>query len=251
MKTTASSTILSLALIATTLVLNSGRVFADTPNASTRSATSLEVAWELLLGREPESTRAILQLAKTPAETIAFMAERLHPVSLTTDRLQSLLDDLRSPDGDVWQPAFRELEYFDPRLASGLEELVELDEMKTSPARNRLVAVLSGRKIESTADYKYITLRPVGDDGFNFCGSDNPDTCGSSWWAEHKVELLNRVYGNPKHEWTRVVRAICLLESFGTPDAMAIIERLSEGHPDAQPTRVAIDALTKAERAEP
>ncbi|TWT79563.1 hypothetical protein CA13_09670 [Planctomycetes bacterium CA13] len=249
MKTTTSSTILSLALIATTLVLYSGRVFADTPNASMNSETSLEAAWELLLGSDPESTRAILQLAQTPAQTLAFVAERLHPVSLTTDRLQSLLDDLRSPDGEVWQAAFRELEYFDPRLASGLEELVELDEMKTSPARNRLVAVLSGRKIKRIADYKYITLRPVRDDGFNFFGSNNPDRGGHSWWAEHKIErLISGTSGNPKHEWTRIIRAICLLESFGTPESMAIIERLSEGHPDAQPTRIALGALAGSEK---
>lgn len=225
-------------------------ILAGDQSKSPDAGRSVETNWEALLGREPESTRAILQLAKTPGETIKFLAERLQPLKLTDDRLETLLGDLQSSDDGVWQSAFQELEYFDPRLASGLEDLLRLDSMNQAPARNRLVAVLSGRTTENIINYKTISLRPVGDDGFNFIGSDNLAPGGSSWWAEHKLERLNEVYSTQKHEWTRIVRAICLLESFGTPESLAIIKRLSEGHPDAQPTRVALEVLADDENAE-
>ena len=39
------------------------------------------------------------------------------------------------------------------------------------------------------------------------------------------------------------MRTIVLLEHFGTPEAVAILEDMATGHPDAQPTKVARDAL--------
>ena len=36
-----------------------------------------------------------------------------------------------------------------------------------------------------------------------------------------------------------------LLEHFGTPGAVAILKEMATGHPDAQPTRVARDALAR------
>jgi hypothetical protein len=250
MKPATSIVSLALTAIVAVLFLNGLVVFADDSGVSANTERSIETSWKSLRGHEPESTRAILQLAKTPSETIAFFAERLQPLNLTGDRLHLLLGDLQSSDDDVWQSAYQELQYFDPRLALKIDELLELDSMKRSPGRNRLAAILIGCGIKNTADWKFITLRPVSDDEFNFCCSDNPDTCGANYWGESKIDRLSGRGGNPKPEWTRIARAICLLESFGTPEAMEIIKRFSTGHPEAQPTRVALAVLTGNQKAE-
>ena len=69
------------------------------------------------------------------------------------------------------------------------------------------------------------------------------DGSGGSWWAESEVGRLNHTHGNPKPEWTRLVRALALLESFGTDKAIATVREMASGHPDAQPTRLANEIL--------
>ena len=46
-----------------------------------------------------------------------------------------------------------------------------------------------------------------------------------------------------KRQWVRATRAIVILESIGTPEAVAIIKDMSTGHPDAGPTHAAAEAL--------
>lgn len=63
--------------------------------------------------------------------------------------------------------------------------------------------------------------------------------------ADHKIEDINRIRRNPKKQWTRIVRAIVLLEHIGTPEAVAILREMATGHPDAQPTEAARDSLER------
>ena len=235
---------LQIVRITTVLLLVATKVYAEEQSAPSREH-NLKTHWNALLGTEPSSTRAILQLAKTPEATIAFIANRVHPLTLSDERLERLLDDLRSSDDSVWKAAFHELEYFDPRLALGIEDLLKRDAFQDSPARNRLVAVLSGRRPERTSNYGFIRLRASTCGGFNFVGSVDPAKSESSWWAEHKVERLNGYVGNIKQEWTRLIRAICLLEHFGTSESMSIVKKISKGHPDAAPTKIAKATLKR------
>ena len=78
--------------------------------------------------------------------------------------------------------------------------------------------------------------------GFNFFAPNE-----GSWWAESRVDRINPLqpWLTHKKKWTRAVRAIVLLEHFGTPDAVAILKEMATGHPEAQPTRVARDALAR------
>jgi hypothetical protein len=48
-----------------------------------------------------------------------------------------------------------------------------------------------------------------------------------------------------KRKWNQAVRAIVLLEHIGTPDALAILRDMASGHPEAQPTRTAVEALAR------
>lgn len=211
------------------------------------SSENLTALWSDLLEHEPTATRAILKLSSHPESVTKFLATKLSPLKLTKEELFEIIADLGSDNAKTWRSAYHKLNYFDPRLAMGLEELLSLEAVQEYPARHRLVDILSGRPIDESYSatsqaYKFIKLnRYEGDDGefFNFCGSETENNCGSSWWAEPKVENLNVGFSNPKMEWTRIIRALALLESFGTPEANTIIGSVATGHPDAQPTRIA------------
>ncbi len=215
----------------------------------TISVHTLDSLWSDLLENEPISTRAILTLAKYPTETTYFLETHLKPLTLSREHAVELIDQLGSDNEQEWRSALRELEYFDPRLAFGLEELLSLESAQRFPARHRLVDVLSGRSVDElysayNEKHKYIKLNNIGAEGFNFCGSEKEDTCGSSWWAEHRIDRLNVLpWGTKKREWTRIVRLLALLESIGTTDAEEIIDRIATGHPDAHPSKVAVSMI--------
>ena len=223
-------------------------VNAQSPDV-TVSPEQLTDLWSDLLESEPASTRAILKLSKHPASATKFLAAKLSPIMMTEQELRDAIAELGSDDEEKWRAAYRKLNYLDPRIAMGLEEVLSLEAVQQYPARHRLVDILSGRPVDepysaTSQRYKFIKLNKHDDDGddgefFNFCGSETENTCGSSWWAEPKVENLNDGFSNPKLEWTRVIRALSLLESFDTPDANAIIESIATGHADAQPTKIA------------
>jgi hypothetical protein len=161
----------------------------------------------------------------------------LKPLTITADRVQTLLVNLGSDKEETWKAAYVELEYFDPRLAIDLPTL--MNDVTSPPARQRLVEVLSQR-VMSSLDGKEVTLRPLGsgNDGYNFFDGRG------SWWAEHRVERIN-LGGNMKKKWTQAVRAIILLEHIGTPEAVAVLREMTTGHPDAQPTKLAAEALER------
>ncbi|HET6423736.1 MAG TPA: hypothetical protein VFG20_08645 [Planctomycetaceae bacterium] len=196
-------------------------------------------AWRDLEKDEPESTRALLQLSRDRIATMALLRGQLKPLKLTGDRMKELIVQLSNDDEKIWKPAFEELEYFDPRLALDLSTLMDI--VQATPVRQRLVEILSGRQA-GTLMNEDVTLRKIGDDAYNFVS-------GGSWWAEHKIERLkNQGWGNPKKKWTRALRAISLLEHFGTPEAVAILEDMATGHPEAHPTVAAKECLERLQR---
>jgi hypothetical protein len=196
----------------------------------------MDALWADLEKEEAVASRALLRLSAQPAETVAFLKDTLKPLRIEPERVKKLLAKLNSDKDDEWKPAFEELDYYDPRLAIDLTTL--MNDVTDSPARQRMVEVLSGRAAGSLTG-KTVNLRPLGNgEGFNFFAN-------GSWWAEHRVERLNVGWGNPKKKWTRAVRAITLLEFIGTPDAAAVLREMATGHPDAQPTKEAKAALER------
>ena len=197
----------------------------------------LEARWVDLEKGEPTASMALLELNARPKESVPFLKERMKPLKIDAERVRALLTELGSKDEAVWKPAFEELEYFDPRLAIGLETLMA--DVRDAPARQRMVAVMSGRAADSN-DGKQVDLRKAGG-GFNFFSRP-----GGSWWAEAEVKLINSTPGrNPKSKWTRAVRAIALLEHLATPEAVTILKRVSLGHEEAQPTVEARSSLKR------
>ena len=74
-------------------------------------------------------------------------------------QVKALLLKLNSADEHLWKSAFEELEYFDPRLAIELPELME--RVTDSPARQRMVEVSerAGRPALSKGDWIEIRRR--------------------------------------------------------------------------------------------
>ena len=60
---------------------------------------------------------------------------------------------------------------------------------------------------------------------------------------EHRVSEIYRP------TWTRMLRAVVLLERLATgnrkADALAVLKKVAEGHPDAQPTKRAKEAVKR------
>jgi hypothetical protein len=207
--------------------------------ASKEGPDPFESWWLELEKPEIDAARALLNMADRREEAVAFFKAKMKPLKINAAEVRALLLKLGNENEKVWKRAFEELEYFDPRLAIDLETL--MDRYQEAPGRQRMVEVLSGRQAGQLAG-KEVTLRKAKD-GFNFFAQPN----FGSWWAEHKLDRVNdpKGWGNPKKKWTRAGRAIVLLEHFATPGAVAILKGMATGHPDAQPTRVARDALTR------
>jgi hypothetical protein len=205
--------------------------------APAKAEQDLASLWADLALTEAVAARALLKMADQPAESVAYLKQKLKPLVLSNERVQTLLVNLGSDNESTWKAAYEELEYFDPRLAIDLPTL--MNEITTAPARQRLVEVLSQRPAGSL-DGKEVTLRPLGGggEGYNFFDGRG------SWWAEHRVERIN-LGGNLKRKWTQAVRSLVLLEHIGTPEAVAILREMSGGHPDAQPTKLAKEALER------
>lgn len=201
---------------------------------ATGDQKQMESWWADLAESDPQSSRALLHFAAQPEKTVAFLQTKMLPLTLTPERAKGLIEQLNSDDEATWKAAFEELRYFDPRLAIDLQTLMKT--VTQTPARQRLVAVLSDRAPETLAG-RTIILRKTSD-GFNFYS----DAYGS-WWAENQVSRLSSGGWNSKQLWTRAVRGVVLLEQIGTPDAVAILSQMADGNPDALPTQVARDAL--------
>jgi hypothetical protein len=204
---------------------------------ATTDLKRMEDWWVELEKGDTAATRALLKLSARPKETVAFLKIKLKPLTISSAQVKALLLKLGNANESVWKPAFEEIEYFDPRLAIDLKTL--MDRYTETPARQRMVEVLSGREAGSLKD-KNIQLRKFGGpDDFNFFAENE-----GSWWAEVRVDRISSLHwGTVKKKWTRAVRAIVLLEHIGTPDAAAILKNMATGHPDAYPTKVAKDSL--------
>jgi hypothetical protein len=190
--------------------------------------------WEDLEKPDPAASRALLDFAGKPDQTVGFLRTHLTPLVLSEDDLSKAIADLGSDDESVWKPAFEKLEYLDPRLAKDLPTL--MSDVNEPVARNRLVEILCDRPAESLSG-KSIQLESIGDGDFNFRSAN------SSWWAENKIDRLTSAGWRGKKKWTRAVRAIVLLQHIGTADAMLILKDMASGNPDAEPTKVAKEAL--------
>jgi hypothetical protein len=204
-----------------------------------------ESLWADLEKDELAANRALLTLADRPVEATALLKSKMKPLTITRERVHSLLKDLGREDEKVWRRAFEELDYFDPRLVIDLETLMR--DITEPLVRTRMVELMSARPPDLLKG-KVVGLMPLGR-GKDFQGFNFVMRPGGAWWAEHRVENLN-MFGDDttKTKWTRTVRGVVLLEHIGTLEALAIVKEISTGDPDAQPTKVALEAVARSAR---
>lgn len=194
--------------------------------------------WEDLAKDERAATRALLRFAQRPDDTVKYFKEKLKPLKLDAERARKLILDLGSEKPEEWKPAFEEFQYLDPRLALSLQET--FDATVPGIGRQRLVAILMSNEKPDAFEGADVKLRPTGPDAYNFVIGN------SSYWAECKVSRLAQGGGwQQKKSWVRAIRAVTLLEHFGSTGAIEILQAMSGGHAEATPTVQAKESLAK------
>jgi RNA polymerase sigma factor (sigma-70 family) len=193
--------------------------------------------WAALLSDEPEASRAVLRFASMPQTALKIFQERLVPLRADKEKIRKLIADLDSDKEPVWKGAMESLSYLDPLLAFGPEEV--LAEAITPVGKQRLAAVLTQSDPMMFANGS-ISIRNIGDNRFNFVVSDlrrGVRTQESMFGLEHDINAIRRP------TWIRAARAVAILESLGTPDALELLKEMATGHPDALPTVTAKGAV--------
>src|SRR5262249_12548298 len=187
---------------------------------------------------DPAASAAVIKLFKTPETTVPFLKTKLTPLKLEPDRCKELLRDLGSEEERVWKSAWETLDYLDPRLAIDLPTLMR--DVTDVPSRTRMVELCSDREADSLLGQD-VSLRPVGNEGYNFSSK-------GSWWAEHRIDRIGKYAWQPKKAWTRASRGVAILEQIGSPDAIAVLRQVAEGHKDATPTIAAKESLARLKK---
>jgi RNA polymerase sigma factor (sigma-70 family) len=223
-----------------------GNDFADRLNPpGTKDWT--ETLWDDLMSLdEPRASRAVLTYYRyiPKKDQVPFLKGKLKPLKADKEATRKRIADLGSDKEPVWKAAFADLCYFDPRLA--LNPVEAMAEAKTPPARRRLGAILMNSN--DPARFAGGEVKMVYEEMGMFLMNDPlvPDTPLSTYRL-----LIFPVAEVRRPEWVRLVRAIVILENVGGPDALAVLKEMATGHPDAQPTIVAKEAVANLTRPTP
>ncbi|HEY1684190.1 MAG TPA: hypothetical protein VGG19_05480 [Tepidisphaeraceae bacterium] len=211
--------------------------------ASPAPESQMESWWGDLEKSEPETSRALLNFSSHPNETVAFFKHKLRPLIVDADVVEALLTQLGSDKPTEWKKAFDDLQYFDPRLAIDLPTL--MDQVKDAPARQRVAELVIGLPPDALAG-KTVQLSKIGSgEWYNIYVPNKGGKGGVSYAAQGDLSQLTN------QAWTRAIRAEVLLEHIHTPEALAIIQNMADGHPKAQPTVVAKEILAHWAEANP
>jgi hypothetical protein len=215
----------------------------DKPQSEKAAGAALEQWWaDLGSSEESKSARALLALARTPSQTVAFLRQRVRAVKADPRRVAKLLEDLDSDSFEKRQTAQQELEYLDKYIKADLEKALE--------GKVSLEVKLRVRRM----------LKQIGE--------DNPKPAAPPVLRGGNISIRN-VNGNieitingkrldltpriiekpgPRLSWLRAVRAAAVLEHIGTPEARKVLEMLADGEKDALPSRAAAEALQRLKK---
>ncbi len=182
-----------------------------------------------------------------PDRAIAFLKPKLWPLKLDPKRAERLLTDLFTDNESVWKPAFDELTRYDFRLALPLREVWAKAE--TPDHRVRLKRLLLN---EASPDDRFCDYRLTSEAGDDYLllrrekRAGIPDDqlpeglAGSFNGGTGVYEEVSRI-----GSWSREESAIHILDAIGTDDALAVIKDMATGHPDAAPTKAAVEVLKR------
>jgi hypothetical protein len=206
-----------------------------------------ERLWQQLSGDTALAlTDAVCRFLAQPDEAAKFFDTKLRPLVLHRKDAERLIEQLGSAKEVQWKAAFDELMYLDPRLAMPVDECWAL--AKTDDQKRRLAWVLNTEVIEGTDDSVFELRPPGGKDGhwelkwlpkrgvkaevpnFGFVG------------VPKDVEEM-RSYHSGRAKWTRESLAVQMLTRMDSRTGWEAIERMAEGHPEAEPTLDARSAM--------
>jgi RNA polymerase sigma factor (sigma-70 family) len=229
-----------------TLVLALDGAAADKPRETggnkPAAADRLEGLWQDLASTdEARASRALLALAATPRESTALFKERLPAVKADPARVSQLVAELGDAKFSRRQAAAKELQYLGKFARPLLEKhLAGKLPLETQTRIQRLLQLLPGEARQK---------RPV------------PALRGQSVSVSSNNGMIEIVIDGkrldlaalakappaprPNTLWLRAVRAVALLESFGTPAARSVLNTLARGEPGAAPTQEAKAALAR------
>ncbi len=220
--------------------------------AESRMAAGLRILhfWQKPRG-DPLDPTDLAAFVTHPDMAVALLKANLGPVKLTRKEGEALLARLFSDDPNTVRAALRALQQTDIRAAMTLEDAWA--QTSSPDHRGRLVLACTtlwyqpvGNDFDVDADHKLIDYELLY----------QPDRDMPTDW---RVKVLQRVDTTEKHHrvgtsmylcntlrdaygngrWEREAVGLHVLDVIGTADAVAVIQDVATGHPDAYPTTVA------------
>jgi hypothetical protein len=214
----------------------------------------MEAWWnDLASTDEGRASRALLGFATRGKESTAFFKEHLKPVKADLDTIKKLIVQLDGKRFAVREAAFKkltgEVDYLGKSARPILEQTIKGDgsaEVKKrlgellelvagdgkTPAPPPMPPVLQGKSIGVSSGPGGIKIIVDGQ-AIDLSAMSRPTV------------VAPRV----NTQWLRAVRTVALLETFGTPEARAVLEALAGGVQDTVPTQEAKAALERLGKA--
>lgn len=237
------------------LLLFAAPVFAaPVPKGSGKAEQ--ERLWQQLAGDSALAlTDAVCRFLTQPDEAAKLFDTKLRPLVLHRKDAEKLIEQLGSAKESEWKAAFNELMYLDPRLAMPIDECWAL--AKTADQKRRLAWVLHTEVIEGTDDSVFELRPPKGTGDF--------DLWELSWLPKPGVKAKIPNFGfvgvakdvrelrsdRCGDKWTRQTLAVQMLTRMDNHTGWQIIERMAEGHTEAESTIYAQIAMKWKESGKP
>jgi hypothetical protein len=194
-------------------------------------------AWqEMMNGDSFAATRGVLAMAADP-KAVEFLKPKVLPIGADKKRTLAWLAALNSDDEKTWKPAYLPLAYHQPRLSTTFDE--QLDVVRTHAGMYRLQAAYSPESADGAVQvYKQSVSLSIEGDWLvgTFAGGGK---------SKIRLQPLDELCPAP---WRQVRLAVIALERTGTPEAVAVLQQLADGHPDVLPTKDAKAALKRLEK---
>ncbi|MEO2090611.1 MAG: hypothetical protein ABGY75_14090 [Gemmataceae bacterium] len=200
------------------------------------SAKRFDRIWRQFWDGEPIATaRGLFALIENP-ETAALLKPKMLPIRADKKQITMWLKALNSDDEKVWKPAYHSLMYHQPLLAVSVEDQIEA--VTNDAGRSRLMAVYSPDSPNGTVRVRQDFNLTI--DGERLLGVVHR---GGSEAREYvTIQPLAEYTPAP---WRQVRLAVLALERAKSPEAVAVLKQLADGHPAIRPTRDAKAALER------
>ncbi len=205
------------------------------------AAVDVNAAWtDLGSVDEAKAARALLALSAAPKEAVALLGQQLKPVKIDPSKIAKMVQDLDSNDLKTREAGTRELAYLGKYARPELDR--HLKKATSEEVKHRIADLLERMPIDekTPAPPMQLTGRSVGVNNVN--GNITIIIDGKPL---DLTKMAPPPPPAPNLGWLRAARAAALLEYIGTPAAREILERQSDGEPDAPPTKAARESLNR------